>query len=591
MRTPAGRTPHVMLPWAAAQVLARLAREVPPSVDPVIAELARHLDQWQRGPNVRVSVTGELLNRLLSQPLVASEPVRQQIDVGSVVGERRTTTGLSLRLMPSDDQWRMRLLAEGTISANLTVFSGEATFFIAGNGSYKSSKLLMLDRRQIDLAAAEATGDFDLQLRGYQTSMDVLPLLGQVARSTAMSRWQQRRFAARQKLQTQVQDQARQTLDRRTAAVVNDAKIQLESRALDPLRSLGLPLTPISLRTTPERIIGHYGLGELPLAATVPPAPPEGSLARVQLHQSAINNILQRLELGGREYQLKDLCRLLCTALSLPHTDRLDRIPPSLALRFADKQPLRVDFREGQAHLMARLASFRIAENEWQDLTIRCAYQFDESSHLPVLQRVGQVKVESRQLGLMDQMILDTAFAHLFAGASACRFCRQSWPLTRACRKSPPRSATWAMAGSLWPSATRWRSTPASPKRLRSFRISKRRRTGFQPVELAVTQRQSQRHLSRQVRRFSVSRESCSSEARAEASRDLTRYCRTAALLTALSSPRVRRSAVSFRDLRRHRFARCHKRTQPLRPSRSGYGRNPRGPRSRYPSPAHPAQG
>jgi hypothetical protein len=200
---------------------------------------------------------------------------------------------------------------------------------------------------------------------------------------------------------------------------VTDAKTRLDSQALNPLRNLGLPLTPISLRTTPERIVGHYSVGNLPLAgaAALPPLAPAGSLASVQLHQSAINNVLKRLELGGREYPLKDLCHQLCTALSLPRADKIDCIPESITLRFANEQPLRVDFRQGQAHLVARLASFRMGEQQWHDLTIRCAYQFDDRSHLPVLQRVGQVKVESRQLGLMDRMILDGVFAGLLAGA------------------------------------------------------------------------------------------------------------------------------------------------------------------------------
>jgi hypothetical protein len=58
-----------------------------------------------------------------------------------------------------------------------------------------------------------------------------------------------------------------------------------------------------------------------------------------------------------------------------------------------------------------------MAEQQWHDLTIRCAYEFDDGSRVPVLKRVGQVEVESRQLGLMDRMILDGVFACLLAGA------------------------------------------------------------------------------------------------------------------------------------------------------------------------------
>lgn len=403
----------------AAGQLSRLAFEMRWSADPRVAELARRIDQLYRGANLRVSITGDLLNRLLSEPLVATEPLQYQGGAAPMVGEQKTSTDLSLRLLPAQDQWRLQLMADGTVTVDTTVFAGAATFFVAGSGSFQSSKLLVFDRDQIDLSPAEATGDFDLQLGGVQTSMDALPLIRRVVRDTAVSRFQQHQFAARRRLRSEVRDQARQTLDRDTQAYLGDAQARLEARALRPLRSLGLPLVPLQLQTTDRHIVGDYRLAgsHQTGAHAPPPAAPEGSLASVQVHQSAINNVLQRLALDGRAAKLQTLCRDLFASIGLPDAELIDGVPEAIALRFADEQPLQVDLRDGEAHLVVRLAHFSIAEKQWRDVTVRCAYRIDQDARVPVLRRCGEVDVECRQLGIMDRIVLDGIFARLLQRA------------------------------------------------------------------------------------------------------------------------------------------------------------------------------
>lgn len=399
--------------------LARLAREMRWSVDPAVAELARRIDTLYRGPNMRVSISGELLNRLLSEPLTSTAPLQQQTAQARIVGERTCSTDLSVELLPADDGWRARLLAAGTVTADATVMAGAATFFVAGNGNFQASKRLSFDNSQVDLDPAQATGDFDMSLSGYQTSMDALPLVRRVARDTALAQFQQQQAAAQQQAQKDVRDEAKRTLDEQVAAFIGDAGSRLEAHALAPLRNLGLPLTPMRLETTSERLVGDYRLaGQDHLGAHAPP--PIGlsdNLVSLQIHQSAINNTLGRMKLAGRSGDLQQIGRDVCGAWGLPQAPELEQVPTAISLRFASEQPLRVDFRDGEAQVAVRLAGFSIADKQFGELTIRCAYRLDAQSQRPALVRVGKVEVAGSQLGIMDQIILDRIFARLAAAA------------------------------------------------------------------------------------------------------------------------------------------------------------------------------
>ena len=380
--------------------------------------------QLHDGPNVRVSVSQELVNRLLSQPRIDAGPWRQETNMSSIVGERTTNTQLSVRLFPDDDTWRLELLADGTITADATVHAGAATFFVDGSGSFHSSKLMAFDGDQIHLARAEATGDFDFELNGLQTRMDAVPLFGRIARDSARSKLRHRQAAVRQKLQAEVENHARDTLDRDTTAFVNDAKAQIEIQALSRLRNLELPLSPVRLQTTQERLIGDYYLAGIDQAGAdePPPTAPDGGLASVQLHQSAINNVLDRLQLNAQELDLRDLCRQVSKVIGQPDALSLHRVPEGIAFRFAVQQPLHVELRDGRAHLVARLATFRMNKRRWQDLTVSCAYRLDERSQRPVLQRVGDVEVACPQARITDRMVLTRVFARMFACLDSIQF-------------------------------------------------------------------------------------------------------------------------------------------------------------------------
>jgi hypothetical protein len=399
--------------------LARLALEMRWSLDADVAELARRIDEQYRGPNLRLSVAGELLNRVLGPTRTSTDPIRQQSQQGQFVGQRQTRTDLAVRLLPADDHWRLHIVAQGKITSDTTVYAGQATFFVTGAGSFQSTKLLAMDPSRLASAPADATGEFQLRLAGYQTSMDVLPVLGHFARDTALSQYQQQQWRAQQRLEAQVRDEARQSLDKQTEACLAAMGAKLETSALGPLRKLGLPLIPVRLQTTAEHMVGDYSLAGVQHvgAPTPPPAALEGSLVSLQVHQSSINNVLDALQLSGRSGTLRELGRDLCASIGLDAADQLAAAPSAIALQMASPQPLRVEFQDGQVQLSLDLAEFKMGQKRWPDLKIRCAYQLDGASRPPALVRSGKVEVAGPQLGLTDRLLLEGIFARMLSCA------------------------------------------------------------------------------------------------------------------------------------------------------------------------------
>ncbi len=404
---------------AAGGELAQLAYQMRWSVDPQVAELARRIDQLYRRPNMRISVSGELLNRLLSQPLLATAPVQQQTPQAQIVGERKSSTDLSVELLPADNGWRMQLRADGTVTADTTVLAGAATFFVTGNGRFQARKRLSFDNSQIDLTPSQATGDFDMSLAGYQTSMDALPLVRRVARDTALAQYQQQQAAARRQVQVGLCDEAKRTLDEQVAAFVGNA-----GRGLSRMRSRRCAISACRLcrcncRPRPS---GSSATIAWPGEITSPPMRRRRPLRAIALRRCnfisrRLTTRLGRMKLGGRSAGLRDICRDFCAAWGLTEMQNLDSVPAAMALHFAGEQPLRVDFRDGEAQVVVRLAGFSIADKQWRDLNVRCAYRLDADSRSPALVRVDKVQVAGSRLGVMDQIVLDRVFTRLAAAA------------------------------------------------------------------------------------------------------------------------------------------------------------------------------
>ena len=112
----------------------------------------------------------------------------------------------------------------------------------------------------------------------------------------ANSQYNQRAPAADAEVREKIAAQAKQRVDRETAEQIAAASKRLQEEVLGPMDALLLDPTMIAAETTEKRFSMRIRLaGPDQLGGHTPrPQAPSDSLASVQIHESMLNNVLER---------------------------------------------------------------------------------------------------------------------------------------------------------------------------------------------------------------------------------------------------------------------------------------------------------
>ena len=161
------------------------------------------------------------------------------------------------------------------------------------------------------------------------------------------------------------------------------------------------------MQTTEERLTARMRLaGDEQLAAHTPrPRAPSDSLASLQLHQSAINNLLDALDLSGRQFTVPELYAWLSRKLSRELKAPAD-VPDGVLVRFADQDALRVRCVEGHMELAIAIAKLSHGKKRWRDFVVKTKYQPDPSTLEARFVRSGGIFLEGKSLQGRAEFVL-----------------------------------------------------------------------------------------------------------------------------------------------------------------------------------------
>lgn len=359
--------------WLVADDLRGLNWSVPDETD----RLSRRLDTHYRNANVRVAVAGALFDRLVPQPERIDAPVRDIVVNVPVRGRSSTFAKLSVRLIPDARRIRLGLEARGVVASNTVSTSGPATIHNAGQSSFLVRKLFVLGPQGLSVwpAIAEAENNYNY-LVSLETDFDGVPLVGSLVRSIARNQIDELRDEARQETAQKVAIRALHQLDAEAEARLIEAAKKIESQEAATLRRLELELTPVSLSTTNTRIVARARLAGLQqLGAHTPrPRAPSDSWFSLQLHQSALNNGLARLDLEGRSFEIAELFAWVAEKLGRPELAQLDELPENVRLTFAEKDAVRVKCQDGRVEVTIALAEMTHDGSRWRNFQVRTNY-------------------------------------------------------------------------------------------------------------------------------------------------------------------------------------------------------------------------
>jgi hypothetical protein len=357
--------------------LVTLARRLNWSPEEKERALARQLDLHYRNANIRVVLTADLINRVAPDPPPTTAVVNDTILNARVNGSSQTTAQLQVKLIPDPLRLHFQIGAEGSVNSLTQATHGPVTFSNRGEATFVARKTVILDRDgwKSDNASAEANSDS--QLLGVRTTLDGRPVLGSVARRRAVEKEEALRDVADREVDEKVEAKARQRLDDEVDRRLTFIQQALGEQLLEPLAALQITPEPIALETTAQRLTARLRLAGATQAAghTARPQAPSDSLASIQIHESAINNLLDGLQLAGRTFTFAELFQYIADRTNCPMIQPPAKLPADAVITFADRDPVRVRCENGKLWLTLAARELRRGASHWQDIVASVAYE------------------------------------------------------------------------------------------------------------------------------------------------------------------------------------------------------------------------
>ncbi len=144
------------------------------------------------------------------------------------------------------------------------------------------------------------------------------------------------------------------------------------------------------------------------------PQAPADSLASFQVHESVINNVVQRLGLDGRTFTLPELYGHIARCLSRPQpADDPDH--HDVSITFAAKDAVRVRFAEGRVELTVSIVKLAKGERRWRNFQVRAFYRPELGGRTAELARDGVIELIGQRLSIGSQIALRGIFSHTFS--------------------------------------------------------------------------------------------------------------------------------------------------------------------------------
>jgi hypothetical protein len=377
------------------------------------------LETHYRNANLRLALSAELLNRWIPQPEAVYGPVRDRIMDVPVYGWNTTFTDVSVRLVPDAHRIRVGLEADGLVASNTVSDAGPARFRNRGQSTFLVRKLLVLDPRGLAVwpAVAEADSNFNY-LVSVETGFDGVPLVGSLVRGIARSQHDEKQGEARIEVEHKVAHRARQQFDAEIEPRLVKAAQEIQDKQVATLQRLGLELVPVGLSTTEDRIVARVRLASpQQLGAHTPrPRAPSDSWASLQIHQSAINNGIESLDLNGRTFTIEELFAWVAKKLNRPEIANQEDLPEDVSMTFAAKDAVRVRCEDGRAEVMFSFAELKQGRNRWRNFAVRSYYMPRQQGNTPRFERDrGTIFLEGKSLKGKPQLTLRAIFSRVLS--------------------------------------------------------------------------------------------------------------------------------------------------------------------------------
>jgi hypothetical protein len=384
-------------------------------------ELGKRLELNFRNANMRLAVTAELLNRMMPKREPEYAPVEDTIQGATVRGQSATANEISVQMIPDPDHVFMALIVNGAVAARTRSTSGPATFYTESESSYYARKPLEVNLRGIRMWPTEVSVDNSSKVRGVRTDLDGWPLFGALARRVSISQYDEHRPAADAEVREKIAGKAKERVDREATEQVTAAAKRLHDELLGPMDSLLLDPMMIGAKTTEKRFEMRIRLaGPEQLGGHTPrPAAPSDSLASVQIHESLLNNMLERLELDGETFDLAGLNKRLAERMHRFTPRPVEQDQEDVKITFAAKDAVHVRLNDGHMEVTLAIAKLSKGSRKFKDFQVRSAFKPVVEGRSIDFIRDGGVQLIGQHMNVGAQVVLRSVFLKIFSDKQA----------------------------------------------------------------------------------------------------------------------------------------------------------------------------
>jgi hypothetical protein len=400
-----------------ARLLARDCQFLSVSSGAAQRELGERVETYFRNANLRVAVSAELLNRMMPKREPEYSPVQDTIQGAAVRGQSLTANEISVQMIPDPQHVLMALVVNGEVAAVTRSTSGPATFYTDSESSYLARKPLEITLRGIRMWPTEVSVDNNSKVRGVHTDFDRMPLFGQIARNMSLTAYGERRPAADAEVREKIAAKAKERVDREATDQVTAAAKRLHDEVLGPMDSLLLDPLMVSAETTDKRFSMRIRLaGPDQLGGHTPrPQAPADSLGSVQVHESLLNNVLERLELDGQTFDLAGLNRRLSERMHRFQPKPVDPDQEDVKIAFAAKDAVHVRCNDGRLEVTLAITRLSKGSRRFKDFQVRAFYKPVVAGRSINLVRDGNVQLIGSRMNAFAQMPIRSVFLKVFS--------------------------------------------------------------------------------------------------------------------------------------------------------------------------------
>ena len=368
------------------------------SDDPIANELAALIESHWRNANFRIAINERMLNQMLPQMPATTEPVSERIQGAKVSGQSLIENQLRIALIPNPNEISLGLETIGQVTSDTVAQRSGFTFQNRGLADFKVFQVLAFSRTGVTSAEPWATSKARQRLIGLRGSYDRVPLVGWLTRKIAKQKVEEQAPQANKLTEERVESGAKERVEQEVNQMVNLFRRGLHQFVLSKLIAMDLEPETIQLSTSQERIFGRYRIaGRDQMAAWQPrPTDFESDLLTVQFHQSAINNLIERFGLSGKEFNPITLGEHVEKITGIPYAS--ENRDAEATFVFNEYDAVRVDFKDGIASVKFSFKKFQIGKGRpWKNIAIRANFKPSYMGTRIVLDRDNLFEVESKK--------------------------------------------------------------------------------------------------------------------------------------------------------------------------------------------------